>query len=220
MAERLPHARVSAPQGVGGGRLQPLDQKEVVSAALQIVKDVGVDGLTMRLLAERLNVSVAAAYKHVDNRATLLRLAADVLFSRVVEADPADGTWADRVRTLMVGFYDVMTPFPGMSAYIALQSDAIPKRRMTDLMLEILVAAGFSAAEAWGAMTTLVFYSAGALDGPLGSMDLGEHKQRMLRDAYRRGLDTILDGLGVALERQGPDEQNPRRGQPVRPPER
>jgi AcrR family transcriptional regulator len=178
-----------------------LAEADIVAAALEIVHEAGVEGLTMRGLADRLDVSVAAAYKHVDDKPTLLRIAAAELFSRVEGADVDGDDWIVRVRLLMTRFYDVMSAYPGMSAYIALQPDEIPRLQVSERMREILVGAGFGADEAWDIMATFVFYCSGALDGPIGQMDLGEARAVILRGAYLNGLERILDGLRVALDR-------------------
>jgi len=152
----------------------------------------------MRVLAERLGVSAAAAYKHVVDKDALLRLAADQLFSQVEEGDVEGADWIARLRALMTRFYDVMTEYPGMSGFIALDPDEFPRRHMAATMHEILAQAGFETEEAWDVLITFVFLASGALDGPMRRRDLGPNRDELLRAAYGRALDRVLDGLQVA----------------------
>jgi AcrR family transcriptional regulator len=58
-------------------RRAQLDRAQVVRAALALVDEVGLDGLTMRRLAERLGIQAASLYKHVKDKDELLVLLAD-----------------------------------------------------------------------------------------------------------------------------------------------
>jgi AcrR family transcriptional regulator len=178
-------------------RAAPLGEPEIIEAALEIVAVVGVEGLTMRGLADRLNVSVAAAYKHVPDKQALLHLACDTLLARVEEGDVQDAECFDRVRALLVSFYDVMRTYPGMSAYLALRPEEIPRLRMTSKMRAIVEASGFSVSETWDVMMTLHFYATGALLGPMAPIGPDDARAEILRDIYCRGLEIVLDGLRV-----------------------
>jgi TetR/AcrR family transcriptional regulator, tetracycline repressor protein len=175
-----------------------LSESSIVACALEVIRNDGVEGLTMRVLADRLGVSVAAAYKHVADKETLLRLAANQLFSQVEEGDVEVADWIARLRALMLRFYDVMTEHPGMSSFIGLEPDEFPRRHMAATMHEILLGAGFDSDEAWDVLTTFVFLASGALDGPIRRRDLGPNKDQLLRAAYGRALERVLDGLQVA----------------------
>jgi AcrR family transcriptional regulator len=195
-----PHGRS---RRTGDSREQRLlSESTIVACALDVIRRDGVEALTMRVLAGRLGVSVAAAYKHVADKETLLRLAANQLFSQVEEGDVEVADWIARLRALMLRFYDVMTEHPGMSGFVALDPDDFPRRHMAAIMHEILSDAGFESEEAWDVLTTFVFLASGALDGPMRHRDLGPNKNQLLRAAYGRALERVLDGLLVAQRRQ------------------
>jgi AcrR family transcriptional regulator len=195
------HERTAVRRGIASNRTKPLGEPEIVEAALQIVAAVGVEGLTMRGLADRLGVSVAAAYKHVPDKQALLHLACDNLLSRVEEGDVRDGDCLDRIRAFMINFYDVMRTYSGMSAYLALRPEELPRLRMTATMRHILEEAGFSVSETWDIMMTLHFFATGALLGPMAPMGPHDARAEVLRDIYCRGLEMVLDGLRVRQQR-------------------
>lgn len=51
-----------------------LSREEIVQAALEIIRLDGVEGLSMRRIAERLSCSVASPYAHFENQEEILRL--------------------------------------------------------------------------------------------------------------------------------------------------
>lgn len=61
----------------------PVPLERIVSTALQIVDDEGVDALSMRTLAQRLGSGTATLYRHFDNRAALVAHVVDRMFGAV-----------------------------------------------------------------------------------------------------------------------------------------
>src|SRR3984957_20774550 len=72
-----------------------LDQQSIVSAALDIIAERGVQGLSMRVLSQRLGVSLGATYRHVPNKDELLRLVAANLYARITPGDETEGDPVD-----------------------------------------------------------------------------------------------------------------------------
>ena len=60
-----------------------LSRASLVSAALGLVQDEGLEALTMRALADRLNVKAASLYWHVRDRRELLELLAESILEKV-----------------------------------------------------------------------------------------------------------------------------------------
>lgn len=73
-----------------------LSRAEIVQAALELVDEVGLDGLTMRRLADRLGASPMGLYRHVRNKEDLVRALIDrtmrvtVLPEGEAPADPVE----------------------------------------------------------------------------------------------------------------------------------
>jgi AcrR family transcriptional regulator len=61
-----------------------LSRARLVSEALRLVQDEGLDTLSMRRLADRLNVKAASLYWHVRDRRELLELLADAILASVL----------------------------------------------------------------------------------------------------------------------------------------
>ncbi|MBP1137891.1 AcrR family transcriptional regulator [Arthrobacter sp. PvP023] len=75
----------------------PLNRDRVLTAAVVLADDAGVESLSMRRLAQELGVVPMALYKHVANKEELLDGMVDVI---VAEIDPpfSDAGWKNAVR--------------------------------------------------------------------------------------------------------------------------
>jgi AcrR family transcriptional regulator len=89
-------SRVPFRKHVGRRKRQVLDQAQVVNAALALLDEVGLDELTMRRVAERLNVKAASLYRHVHNKEELLALLGDEISAKI-PLPRADGNWRDQL---------------------------------------------------------------------------------------------------------------------------
>lgn len=78
---------------------QKLDRATILAAAGQLVDDEGLDGLTMRRLADRLGVTTMATYRHFPDRATLIDALIDDLGASIV-IPPATGAWRDDLAAI------------------------------------------------------------------------------------------------------------------------
>src|SRR3984885_1066350 len=96
-----------------------LDKQSIVSAALDIIAERGVAGLSMRLLSQRLGVSLGATYRHVPNKDDLLRLVAADLYARITPADATDRDEFDQAKHVMLQIHDLLAAYPGVGAPIA-----------------------------------------------------------------------------------------------------
>lgn len=144
-------------------RAKPLSTDEVVAAALAIVAEVGVAGLTMRLLSDRLGVALGATYKHVPNKGALLALVANELFTQIEHDVAEDEEWSGRVRALFVCIYDTFRAYPGLADQIAFHPPAADPPQLGLTLIKLLSDAGFSASAVDDLMSALFFYTTGAL---------------------------------------------------------
>lgn len=94
----------------GPRRAAPLTRARIVEAAVALLDEHGIDGLTMRRLAQRLAVTSTALYWHVKTKDDVLDLALDEIFGEVPL--PAEGDWRDDVRALTSGWRGAMLRHP------------------------------------------------------------------------------------------------------------
>ena len=94
-------------------RQRGLTRERLVEASLQLIQEEGLDALSMRALAERLDVKAASLYWHVRDRRELVELLAESILEAVARPDSA-GSWRA----------DVKAASDALSARVAAQKDA------------------------------------------------------------------------------------------------
>ena len=111
--------------------------------------DIGLDGLTLRAVADRLGVSIAALYHHVSGKDDLMRMAAEYSASTVPVPRDEGQHWAVWLYEWAAYNRDAFVAEPGLLAqYLdgAISTESIAGR--VDTILGGLVRQGFSIVEA------------------------------------------------------------------------
>jgi AcrR family transcriptional regulator len=80
---------------------ETLNREQIVRAAIELLDEEGMDGLSMRKLGQRLGSAATAMYWHVGNKENLMALAADEAWSEVQLPDVATVGWRVAARELM-----------------------------------------------------------------------------------------------------------------------
>jgi AcrR family transcriptional regulator len=126
-----------------------LDSDQILQAALQLLDEVGLDGLTMRRLAERLDIKAASLYWHVRDKEELIALLANELCGSLDAPDPALPwreqltQFADRYRQRLLSHRD--------AARVMLLSgppSGTNRLDLVEMLMAVLLKAGFSPKDA------------------------------------------------------------------------
>lgn len=177
---------------------QRLDRERIVRRALELLDEVGLDGLTLRRLAADLGVQVAALYWHVPSKAALLdEMATTMLRDLIVEAETElralDGEpWQDCVRLSVERFRAaLLSRRDGARVFSGTYLDDERLRGWVDLPLSVLVGAGFSSDDATRAWSTLLAFVVGFAveeQGRPGAADDADAR-------FAFGVDVLVGGL-------------------------
>jgi AcrR family transcriptional regulator len=89
-----PWHRVAPPPRV------PITREAIVEAALVVLDREGMDGLSMRRVAEELGTGAASLYWHVRNKEELFQLVFDRVIREIVLPEPDPDHWKDQLREL------------------------------------------------------------------------------------------------------------------------
>jgi TetR/AcrR family tetracycline transcriptional repressor len=131
---------------------QPLDRPQVVQAALALLDEVGLDGLTMRHLAERLGVKAASLYRHMRDKEELLILLADEISGEIPVVEN-DRPWQEQLVKLALGYRHVLLGHRDAARLLADTAPAGPSRlRHIEAALRLLLTAGFAPQDAMRAI--------------------------------------------------------------------
>jgi TetR/AcrR family tetracycline transcriptional repressor len=90
------------PKRVPRRRADPLTTEAIVDAALPVLDAEGLDGLTMRRVAERLGVSPASLYWHVGSKDGLLDLVLDRVIGEIEVPEPEPERWQEQLKEVAV----------------------------------------------------------------------------------------------------------------------
>jgi AcrR family transcriptional regulator len=80
----------------------------IVAAAIEVLDETGVAGLTMRHVAERVGTAAGSLYVHVANKNELLELVYDALVGQVSLPEPDGAIWREQVHQMLGDLYDVL----------------------------------------------------------------------------------------------------------------
>lgn len=139
---------------------RPLSPAAVVEAALRIMAEEGLAGVTMRRVAQALGTGPASLYAHVRDKQDLHELMLDEVFANAPVPVPDPGRWREQLREHTVMQVRVLLDNPG-AAEIAMRT-AIPTtpRLMAqmDAQIGILRAGGMTLEAAGAAGDLLALY--------------------------------------------------------------
>jgi len=122
-----------------------LSRERIVDAAIDLADAEGIDGVSMRRVAQRLGVDPMSLYHHVHDKGTLLDAMADAVIAQVVPHP--DGDWASALRATVLSARSTMLRHPWASRVIEARQAATPAAlRHIDTVLDILRRGGFSIA--------------------------------------------------------------------------
>ena len=214
--------RTSAqPQPAQEPRGEPsLSRERIVATAVELLDAAGVDGLTMRGLADRLGSGVMSLYWHVDNKEDVFDLALDAVLDyggppEIVESRD----WRAEVAHMLEDWRANMLRHPWSASLLPRRALGPNILGRLELLSRTLSKAGVTDADLNAAIWSLWHYVMGATitRASFGPSDddraaaqqrltrLGERyptieRSRLLLDddwdgTFRKGLDFLLDGL-------------------------
>ncbi|KZM72452.1 TetR/AcrR family transcriptional regulator [Nocardia terpenica] len=93
-----------------------LSRAGIVSAAVQIMRDEGLERVTMRRLAEELDTGAASLYVYVRNAGELRAAVLDELLAEVdLSPVAAAGDWQQRLRGVLGSYLAVLMRYPALA---------------------------------------------------------------------------------------------------------
>ena len=170
-----------------------LDHQAIVDAAIELADDVGLAAVSLRNIAESLDVTPMALYRHVENKEALLDAMADELYAEVVPKK-SSGDWWDELAAVARATRSLLLAHPWAVPLFSRPLAGPHGEAVAHVLERNLRSAGFSKAEAaelHDQLANLVF----ALVAP-------ELHGKRNRAAFERGLELLHAGLEARLRQQ------------------
>ena len=141
-----------------------LNREAVIQAALSMLDEVGIDGLSMRGLADRLGVKAASLYWHLRDKEQLLELVAEAVLDRVrVPVSPP--AWRSQVAAACDDLALFLRDHRAAATVVLSSLEVVQRSRLTRELARLLAAAGLQEAEG-AAFTLVVEATASAFTAP------------------------------------------------------
>lgn len=142
---------------VSGSRTADLDRTKITAAALKLLDEVGLDGLTTRRLADDLGVQSPALYWHFRNKQDLLDHLADAIVLSAGMGPPLDGEdWQTWLARRGHAYRDALLRYRDGARIVSTAHSLSPETvSRFDQELAAMVAIGFSPALALRTITVL-----------------------------------------------------------------
>jgi AcrR family transcriptional regulator len=169
---------------------QPLSQDVIVDTAIRILDSEGLDGVSMRRIAQELGTGPASLYAHVANKDELLELMLDRINAEITVPEPDPAHWPEQVKEVARQAYRAFSAHINIALVVLATIPTGPNAlRIEERLLAILFAGGVPPQPAAWFIDRLFLYI--AADAYQGSLHLARQRASglevriQLRDYYQ-----------------------------------
>jgi TetR/AcrR family transcriptional regulator, tetracycline repressor protein len=158
----------------------------VIDEAATIVDELGLEGLNMRLLAERCGVTTVTLYKHVQTKQHVLGELADRYLGEVELPDPSAVPWQQWLTEVFGAVRAVLLRRPMLASVAAEQRiNGLSAYRAAEAVLGVLTSTGLSPEKAVSAFEALSSFTMGFVQQEIPRQDrLAQYGDRVLAVHY------------------------------------
>lgn len=151
-----------------------LTQRSILTAALALVDEHGLDALSMRRLAAELGVDPMSIYHHLPNKAAIVSGLVSEVFSRM-PTDMPGGSWEERVRAWAVAYRGLALAHPNLVLQIVTDAAAVSEAAIaiSEPLYAALDAGGLAPQDVVAAADTIVDFVNGHTLGVAGPARAG-----------------------------------------------
>lgn len=135
--------KTAQPKTAKGGRKR-LSAERVIEGAVALADQIGVDAMTIRKLADAIDVKPMTIYHHVPNKEAIIDGMVDAVFTEV-KLPPTDLPWRTAVRVRTESLRNTLNNHPWACALLETRtSPGLATLKHHDAMLGCFRSAGFS----------------------------------------------------------------------------
>jgi TetR/AcrR family tetracycline transcriptional repressor len=150
-----------------------LSREAILTAALRIVDDEGIDALTMRRLAATLEVNPMSLYHHLPNKAAVLAGLAELVFAGLEQPDPGDSVpWDEQLKDAARGYRNALRAHPNLALQVLSDTSAV------SAVVVVVVEPFYRALDRAGLSPRQIFEAANTLVDFIHGFSLGEASVR------------------------------------------
>lgn len=167
---------------------RPLSVESVVAAAVELLDAEGLDAVSMRRVAQRLDTGAASLYAYVRNKDELQELMLDEIIGEIPLPEPDPARWQEQVKDLIREQLRVYQAHPGIAQVVMRTPAPTGPNALaaSEAFLSLLRAAGFSDRITAFAVDLLVLYPTAVAMERTASFGLGEAELAERMEQVRR----------------------------------
>jgi AcrR family transcriptional regulator len=178
-----------------------LTADQIVRAAIDLLDQLGLDGLNMRRLGQRLGSAATAIYWHIKTKDDLVRLASDAIWDEVKLPDLDATDWRAAATAMAAGLNDMLARHPWfVQAFGSHLLYGAGKARYDDHSLAVYEKAGFAPTDADRAAGTVLIFVLGNTLGPAAQVSLTRRLGKDGADADQVLADTTARATEIATQ--------------------
>ncbi|MFC9086092.1 TetR/AcrR family transcriptional regulator C-terminal domain-containing protein [Nocardiopsis dassonvillei] len=171
-------------------RRQALDRQRIIRAAVELLDEAGLDGLSTRRLADRLGVRSPTLYWHVRNKDELLDLVAEAVCADAIRIDETL-PWPEQLVSGLRQFRALLLAHRDAAALLRERTPVGPHRLgHIDTTLRVLLSAGFSEDEAAAVSQLLTAHVLSSVEGFTSRRDSAGREARTENAGMEKKTDT------------------------------
>jgi AcrR family transcriptional regulator len=179
-----------------------LTREQIITVAVDLLDDEGLEGLNMRALGKRLDSAPTAVYWHVGSKDALVVMAADRIWSSLPLPDPQELGWRAVAEQMADDLYKALTRHPWLvQAFGSYFLYGPGKARYDDHTLAVYEAGGFKSGRADQAAATMLTY---VLGNALGAAAQSSLMRKLGHDGDPEERLRELTAKAVAVAEQFP----------------
>ena len=136
-----------------------IQKEQVIQVAMDLLDELGIEGVTMRKLAQALDIKAASLYWHFANKQELMDGMADMLMENVARKAPRHHQWEERLRHIAVEIRRAMLKHrDGARVFAGSYGVAENVMRVGNAMMATLAEAGANTRlSSWGSFGVLYY---------------------------------------------------------------
>jgi AcrR family transcriptional regulator len=167
-----------------------LSRTAILTAALRIVDDEGIDALTMRRLAATLEVNPMSLYHHLPNKAAVLAGLAELVFADLEQSDPGDTVpWEEQLKVAARAYRSALRAHPNLALQVLSDTSAVSE------VVVVTVEPYYRALDRAGLSPRQIFESVNTIVDFIHGFTLGEASIRA--DTFELAPDLMTRGAGL-----------------------
>ncbi|HEX6468090.1 MAG TPA: TetR/AcrR family transcriptional regulator C-terminal domain-containing protein [Streptosporangiaceae bacterium] len=177
---------------------ETLSRAQVVRAAVELLDEEGLAGLSMRKLADRLSAGATSIYWHVETKDDLLEYAIDEIYGEVDVPDPQLAGWRSGVTLFAHSLRATILRHPWFSevasSRISIGPNAMSLSKRAGVLFRAAGFTGFELDHAQSALVSYVLGNAGSQAAWLATVKAsGKTVTEWSEDAYEQVLQAADD---------------------------